>query len=168
MSRTHLYRSSDPPRPLLSIVLAAVWLGGGLLTLLATAPQVVGGVPLHGPAAAVLERTFALLAGGAVLAAVAMLVAELFAGPSALRGLRLTGAVLLLVAGSFGSFDAARRLLRPGTPVVTGVDALPAPSADGPSALATARLLWCGTALAAAVLVLGGGLAALRSGNRTM
>lgn len=171
MSRTHLYRSgsSGPARPMLSIVLAAAWLGAGLLTLLATLPSVPGGLPLHGPAAAVLERTFALLAGGAVIGAVAILLAELFAGRTTLRGIRLLGAVLLLAAGAFGSVDTARRMLRPGTPVTAGAGELTgSAAAEVSSTLTRERLLWCSTALLASALVLGGGLAALRSWDHTM
>lgn len=182
MSRSHLYRTTGPSRPLLSIVLAAIWLGGGLVTLLAASPYVVGGTPLHGPAAALLERAFALLGAGAMLAGLATLVAEIVVGRTTLRGVRMLGALLLLAAGVFGSLDAAQRMLRPGTPVAMAADGPLAPaagagvdvaatdraSAAGTTRLASGRLAWSSAALVAAVLVLGGGLAALRDWNRSL
>lgn len=159
MSRSHLYRAGGPSRPLLSLVLAAVWLGGGSLVLLATGPDIVGGLPLHGPAAGLLERTFALLAGGAVLVGIAIIATETAVGRTPTRGLRLAGAVLLLLAGGWGVTGGAGRLLRPGTPAIaeaaTGDTAVPAESRT----LAVQRLLWSSTALLGAVLVVGGSLA---------
>ena len=163
MSRSHLYRSGGPSRPLLSIVAAAVWLGGGLLVLLAAAPHVAGGLPLHGPAASLLERSFMLLAGGAVLAGAAVVVAETMAGRTRARGVRLVGASLLLLAGAWGVVGGAGLVLRPGTPAIAeaATDDAAVPAASG--RLATQRLLWSSAALAGALLVVGGALA----GGRT-
>ena len=163
MSRSHLYRMTGPSRPLLSLVAGAVWLGAGLLVLLATAPDVAGGVPLHGPAAAIVERTFALLAGGAVLAGAVILAAEVVVGRTGARGVRVAGAVLLLLAGGWGLLGgAAGRLLRPGTPAIaeaaTGDTVVPAES----ERLATQRVLWSSAALVGALLVVGGALTGVR------
>ena len=116
MSRTHLYRATGPARPLASVVLAALWCGSAVGALLATAPLFPGGVPLNGPAAAMLERTFAIEASAGIIVALATIGAELVGGRTVARAARLAGAGALLIACVAGVLDTSRRLLRPGTP----------------------------------------------------
>lgn len=165
MSRSHLYRASGPARPLASIVLAALWCGAALSVLLAAGPLLLGGVPLNGPVAALVERSFSVIAGGGVLAGIGIVGAELFSGRTMGRWLRLIGALLLLLSSGAGLVQGFRHLLRPGTPIPA---ATPEPSmgsaTDGIHA--TERFGWPVVGLAGSFLVLGAGLVALRSSPR--
>src|SRR5690606_11798859 len=113
---SHLYRASGPARPLASIVLSALWGGATVAVLIMAAPLLPGGLPLGGPAAAVLERGFGAIAGSGIFVALAVAAAELFSGRTHARGSRLVGATLLLAAAGIGLFDNTRGALRPGTP----------------------------------------------------
>lgn len=161
MSRSHLYRASGPARPLASTVIAALWCGAALGVLGMAAPQLVDGLPLAGPAAAVLERGFGMIAGTGLFAALAIAAAELFSGRTPARGIRLVGAGLLFLAAGAGLFDNSRSMLRPGTPSAAVPGAV-ASGADGVTA-ARLRLAWCVVGLVGSTLVLGGGLAGLRA-----
>ncbi len=167
MSRSHLYRASGPARPLASIVLAALWGGATIVVLVMAAPLFPGGLPLGGPAAAVLERGFGAVAGGGVFIALAVAATELFSGRTPARAIRLVGAVLLLVAASAGLFENSRSLLRPGTAsaAVPGVGGTSAGEGDS-ATWARLRLAWCAVGLLGATLVLGGGVAAVGAQRR--
>ncbi|HEU4628680.1 MAG TPA: hypothetical protein VFS08_03015 [Gemmatimonadaceae bacterium] len=159
MSRTHLYRATAPAKPIASLVLAALWCGAALTALIGTAPGLVRGLPLHGTAAGVHDRVYLVVAGAAVVTALAIAASELFAGRTRLRAARLTGAVLLFLAGALGLLDTSRRVLRPGTPVPMG-DAAAAPGTV--RSLAPQRLFWAGLGVVGAFTVLVGGVSALR------
>jgi hypothetical protein len=164
MSRTHLYRATRPARPLGSIVLASAWCGAALAMLFTIAPGLMAGVALHGPAAGLQDRAAFVVAGGALLVGVLVVVSELVSGRTTRRGLRLSGAVLLALAGAGGLLDASRRVLRPGTPVSIAEAAPPLPGDDVALVnVARQRLLWTTAGLAGAALVLAGGIGALRS-----
>lgn len=159
MSRTHLYRATAPSKPIASLVLAALWCGAVLTALVATAPGLVRGVPLHGPAAGVHDRVFFVVAGTAVLVALAITASELFAGRTRSRAVRFTGAALLFLAGALGLLDTSRRVLRPGTPVASSEAAITTASIRS---LAPRRLFWAGLGVVGALTVLVGGVSALR------
>lgn len=162
MSRTHLYRASGPAKPLASIVLAALWGGAAILVLLATAPNFVGGLPLGGAAAGLVERLFALLAGAALTVGLGIVVFELVGGRTRGRNSRLSGGLALAVVGIAGMADTARAAARPGTPLpATGVP--PALEVQlAPVHVSTERSLWTGAGTLAAAFVIFAGLRAVR------
>ncbi len=167
MSRTHLYRGTRPARPLASIVLASAWWGAALTMLLATAPGLMRGVALHGPAAGLQDRAALIVAGSGLLFGLVVIVSELLAGRTVRRGLRLAGALLLTLAGGAGMLDTSRRVLRPGTPVAAAVPPRQADEEVPLVDVARQRLLWTAGGLLGATLVLVGGIGALRSWEGT-
>lgn len=179
MSRTHLYRATTRARPLTSLLLASAWCGAAVTAMLGTAPGIMSATPVHGAAAALQDRVALVVFASALLIAVTVLLWELVVGRTALRALRLVGAAALLVAGLVGSADAARRVLRPGTPAsgagIAAAAAAPPPAeapvtaADVEAArdLAHRRLLWTAVGLCGALLVVTGGVAAARDSERS-
>jgi len=137
------------------------------VVLVISAPLLSGGLPLGGPAAAVLERAFGAVAGGGMLIALTVAAAELFSGRTYLRALRLAGASMLMIAAGAGLFENSRSVLRPGTASAALSGASDAPADNGGSMTwARLRLAWCALGLIGATLILGGGLAAVRAQRR--
>ncbi len=159
-SRSHLYRATNPARPLAAIVLASIWAGAALGLYIMAGSDLVSGVPLRGPAAALVDRVSWALAIGAVIVGGAMVVREIVLGRTVLRAVRLVGAAVLLAAGVAGLWDTIRLALRPGTPVASASPVAVAPDAGSPE-LGAQRMLWTAVGLLGAVLVIGGGVAAL-------
>ncbi|HEX5581553.1 MAG TPA: hypothetical protein VFX39_08255 [Gemmatimonadaceae bacterium] len=159
-SRSHLYRATNPARPLAAIVLAALWVGLAIGLYTMAGSGLVNGVPLEGPAAALVDRVTRTLAVGGALVGGAIIVREVMLGRTVLRTVRLVGAVLLLGAGLAGLGDTLRFALRPGTPIAsaaTDEGALDAASVT----VGRQRLLWTAAGLLGAALVIGGGVASL-------
>lgn len=163
MSRTHLYRATAPGKPIASLVLAALWCGAVLTAIAGTAPGLLGDAPLHGSVAGIHDRIFFVVAVTALVAALAIGVSELVAGRTRLRGMRFTGAVLLLLAGAFGLLDTSRRVLRPGTPVSAA-----ATVAGTVPTMGVQRILWTGLGIVGALTVLAGGVSTLRRWDRPL
>jgi hypothetical protein len=163
MSRSHLYRATNPARPIAAVVLASVWAGAALCLLVATGGALFGDAPLIGPAAAFVERASMLLAVGAVVVGLASLVRDLLVGRTVMRLPRLVGAALLLVAGGAGLVDTLPVVLRPGTPVASAAPPEAGARNRGATAGDAQGALWTALGLAGAALVVGGGVAALRS-----
>ncbi|HEY0969786.1 MAG TPA: hypothetical protein VGE02_02290 [Gemmatimonadales bacterium] len=159
-SRSHLYRAINPARPLSAIVLAALWAGAALGLYVMAGNELVSGVPLQGPAAALVDRVSWALAIGAAVMGGAMVARELVLGRTVLRSVRLVGATLLLAAGVAGLWDTLRFALRPGTPVASAAPATGVPDAAS-TGVGAQRMLWTAVGLLGAVLVIGGGVAAV-------
>ncbi len=168
MSRSHLYRSTNRARPLTTIVLAAAWMGATLGLFAMAGAQLVGGVPLQGPAAALVDRGSWTLAIGAAVIGGAMLVRELVLGRTVFRGVRIVGAVLLLGAGVAGLWDTLRFAIRPGTPVANAAPANDAAPATASVEVGLQRVLWTSAGLVGAVLMIGGGVAGLDQRQRRL
>lgn len=159
-SRSHLYRATNPARPLAAIVLAALWAGVAVGLYTMAGGELVSGVPLQGPAAALVDRVSWTLAAGGALVGGAILARELMLGRTVLRAVRLIGAGLILAAGIAGLWDTLRFALRPGTPVASAAAREASPDSASVS-VGRERLLWTATGLLGAVLVIGGGVASL-------
>jgi hypothetical protein len=161
MSRTHLYRGGrSSRRPLFSVILGSAWCGAALAALVAAMPAVGTVVPAGaGPAD---ERFAFVLAVGGMLVGLMILVRELLAGRTLLRGARLGGASLLALAATVGALDLSRDSLRPAGVGDLNAAELSTPTADDGGA-ARRRIAWSAAGLLGALLVVAAGTAALRS-----
>lgn len=161
MSRSHLYRSTNRARPLTTIILAAVWMGATLGLFAMAGAQLLGGLPLQGPAAAMVDRASWALAIAAAVIGGAMLAREIVMGRTVYRGVRMIGAGVLLAAGVAGLWDTLRFAIRPGTPVANAAPANETVPVTVSTEVGLQRVLWTTAGLLGAVLMIGGGVAGL-------
>lgn len=105
MSRSYLYRSVQPNRPITSALLFAAWVGGALVATLTILSVPSGG---DAGAAEALRQLIQLVAAGAVVCGLLVVAAEL-AGNARFRDLRLLCAGALVLAGMVVSFGVDRR-----------------------------------------------------------
>jgi hypothetical protein len=162
MSRTHLYRGARSARPLLAIITASAWSGAAILGIAAAMPALASDA---GASTVAPDGRFALiLAASGVAVGLLVLVRELVAGPTTLRGVRLAGASVLAVAAGAGALDVSRDSVRPG-PAVGDLNAaeVTAREAGEAAPLARRRLAWSAAGLVGALIVVAGGTASLRT-----
>lgn len=105
MSRSYLYRSVQPNRPITSALLFAAWVGSALVGAFTMLSVPVGPDP---GATEVVRQLVQLVAAGAVVCGLLVVAAEL-AGNARFRELRMLCAGSLVLAGMVVSFGADRR-----------------------------------------------------------
>lgn len=164
-SRSHLYRSSGAQRPIATVLILAIWLGGSALYLAARGPALFSSAgPVSGGSVDAQLLALVLVAG--VLASVLVIVAELMGGRSTQRDVRAALAVAVLVCSAAGTSSvwpespAGRGLVTPADAATT------TPSRATMSAQNQLAAVWLalGSVAAAAALTLS--FTALRSWSR--
>jgi hypothetical protein len=97
-----------------------------------------------------------------VLAGLMIVVRELLAGRTLLRGARVGGAAVLALAAMVGALDVSRQSLRPGGVADLNAAEVAAPVV-GDRGATRRRLAWSAAGLVGALVVVAAGTAALRS-----
>ena len=168
MSRSYLYRSMGPAKPIATAVLLAAWNGAAGLYLAGLAPQLLAG-PLDAALAdAVVGRMGTLVFSTGIVIAVAIIAVELLGGRTRLRGPRILCVAVLLAACVMGEFTVGRRIAALHAEPATPAGAVVGGASTGSRfrALHARAAVWMSAGFLAAGLALVLGVSTLRSWER--